>query len=295
MDIRILQIQIKIVIFLGLFLVCNESHSTPPPEYPEDDWPSLSALLEDKNLPITWRDSRGRTISYYYLLYGSEDMAIRQIKKTKKAGNLTDSDVDRLLGAAIYANAQSAARFLLSVRNPKSKISLSESGALIQAASLGRLEMMRLLLNAKVNLYGSVGGDDAFETAFYSGESNAANLLVDSGLDISRYKDKKRRDKLFSYAISAGRRESLELLKRNSFDFNFRYENGDTLLANIIQTNASDKLAEIAVLFGSNPCNVNAKGETAKQLVERVHAKTIEYSRPKYISLYEGEFSCKRK
>lgn len=139
------------------------------------------------------------------------------------------------------------------------------------------------------------GGGDAFETAFYSGESNAANLLVDSGLDISRYKDKKRRDKLFSYAISAGRRESLELLKRNSFDFNFRYENGDTLLANIIQTNASDKLAEIAVLFGSNPCNVNAKGETAKQLVERVHAKTIEYSRPKYISLYEGEFSCKRK
>lgn len=158
MDIRILQIQIKIVIFFGLFLVGIESHSTPPPEYPADDWPSLSALLEDKNLPITWRDSRGRTISYYYLLYGSEDMAIRQIKKAKKAGNLTDSDVDRLLGAAIYANAQSAARFLLSVRNPKSKISLSESGALIHAASLGRLEMMRLLLNAKVNLYVSIGG-----------------------------------------------------------------------------------------------------------------------------------------
>lgn len=285
---------IRVVIFLCLISVSVKAFSAAPPHYPENDWHALSTLLADKYLPMSWHDDMGRPIEFYQLKYGSEATAIRQIKAKKRKGKLSDKHIDTLLAVAIESNAQSAANYLIRIRNPQSKISLSESGALIWAATFGRLEMVRMLIHEKVDLYASNGGNDAFEAAFYFGQCNVANLLVDSGLDPSRYKSKNRTGKLFFYAIDAGNSDCLSLLKTHSFDFHFLDDRGDSLLAYIIEQNASEKLADLVVLFGADPCKVNALGETAQQLVERIHAKTIQQSRPKYVSLYDGrESACK--
>lgn len=154
--------------------------------------------------------------------------------------------------------------------------------------------MVRMLIREKVDLYASNSSNDAFEAAFYFGQCNVANLLVDSGLDPTRYKSKNRNGKLFFYAIDAGNSDCLVLLKTHSFDFNFRDDRGDSLLAYIIEQNASEKLADLVVLFGADPCKVNALGETAQQLVERVYVNTIDKARSKYVSLYDGrESACK--
>lgn len=275
-----------------LFLVVGGiglASATTPDVSPEDDWQKLSALLADRTVSADWRDSHGHSIVYLQLLYGSEQAAVDYLQSDKPRKIRMEGN-DRLMSAAIRVGSQRVVSALLSGGETPNSIAANNESPLMQATSLGRLEIMRMLLRAGAEIDYSINlgrRRAAVHEALEHGETRALHLLIDAGLNLDRYRKEQSTDSLIFSAIVGGSPSSLHVLYENSFAMNGPHLNGETPLTFAVSTSASRQMVQALLGHGADPCMANASGETAVRLATESDLRAAA-NELKYADLFEG-------
>lgn len=253
---------------------------------PEGDWRQLSALLAKSDIDPAWRDYRGRTLVYFYLRYGSEDLALSVLEASSRSTARMEGD-QRLLDLAIREGSQRLVRRMLELGEMPNAITALDQSPLIIAASLGRLEILRLLIKAGANVEYRLRGFSAAKAALGAGQERAFRYLAEAGFDLKAERAVMDGENLIFYAIAGNSVGAVLALDEAGFDVNRPRRNGLSPLLYSLQQRKADALIEVLLDIGANACEKDAKGRNALQLARGARADRVQLLDPRYEELLE--------
>ncbi|MBC3910587.1 ankyrin repeat domain-containing protein [Undibacterium umbellatum] len=262
------------------------------PRYPEDDWEALSKILNDKTIPVTWKDSHGNSIVDFHMKYGSEDTAVNYLKRATLQ-ELSLIKAGDLLNAAAWYGSQQIVQVLLNrgvSPNPKMPFI---SAPLMSASSRGNLEIMRMLIRAKADVMArSKYGRDALFIALEMGQFRALNLLLDNGVNLEWYKKSGNNGAIIFTAINGKSKDVVNLLLRNGFNPNVFNELDETPLVHAIRRNAGINIIVLLLNSGADECLPTRDGKLPREVVAELSDIEEPWKR-EYVHIFKKECQIK--
>ncbi|MBC3874316.1 ankyrin repeat domain-containing protein [Undibacterium flavidum] len=262
-----------ICIFTAIFLLSTPALATAPNSeacHQSSNWTAIKIALHDKKISPKWRDGCGRSLILLNVLYGSESAAIKHFYRAKKLNIFVDNE-QIIMKMAIKQNLQRFVSVILKNGESSNSIDKKDYSPLMVAASVGNLEMMRLLINSGAKLYYEpYENQNAINFALKNGSPYAFDLLVDSGVKLSYHRQQKNEGELIFSAINGNNLSALNVLLKHGFNLNIKNNDGDTPLLFAIGNSASRSIVEQLLNLGADECLKNLKEETAKQINDRL-------------------------
>ncbi len=263
----------SVALVLGLFAALPVVASVPYPAPLE--WEDIAKILKDSTLPMSWQDSRGNSIIYYHLHFGTEADAARLIQ-------LANSQRVRIRDrqALAYFSAMNGKEFALReliAGGVSPNAAPGEDSLLMAAAREEHLGIMRLLIasGADVNYrtrsaIDPDGLSDAATSALSTGKDHAARLLFSSGYSPTRSGPAQTRE-LFFAAIAGGSAHAVRHLLENFNLIDIVDSRGETPLTFAVAAGTTDAVISELLLRGADPCKRNKANESVEELLDRLN------------------------
>jgi ankyrin repeat protein len=181
---------------------------------------------------------------------------------------------ERLMDVAIRMGSQSVVRTLLDLGESPNAISEQEDSPLMLAASMGRLEIMRMLITSGANVAYAVAGGrkrTAGHEALERGEVRAFLVLLDTGFPVRDYRVSNADNLIFS-AIAGESVGAIRVLHENGFDFNEPRAAGRNPLTFAVENKSTREIVANLLLHGASPCGRDEKGDTAVSLTQSLRS-----------------------
>lgn len=237
---------------------------------PIAEWNEIRKLLVNQSVSPEWKDSLGYSAAYYHLIYGSEQRAEKLILESRRRGIWIEGQHDRLLEIAIRQNSQ---RVVAALIKQGDSVSVDRFGfsPMQLAAALGRLEIVRMLLQARADPFckGCLG-QSPVEMALTHGHWRVVILMRDFGTNVQKYlKDENQRELVFR-AIDGKSLESLIMLDKMGFSLTQQNIDGLTPFEYSLSTNAPDQIVDFFFMREKDFCAKNKNGKKILDVISKI-------------------------
>ncbi|WP_256081314.1 ankyrin repeat domain-containing protein [Massilia sp. YIM B04103] len=256
-----------LILTSGVFAQRNDNAQAADPIA---EWSDIQKLLVNQSISPEWRDCRGYSAAYYHLIYGSEQRAEQLILESRRIGIWIEGEHDRLLEIAIRQNSQ---RVVAALIKHGDSVSVDRFGfsPMQLAAALGRLEIVRMLLQAGADPFckGCLG-QSPVEMALTYGHWRVVLLMRDSGVNIQNYLRDKNQWQLVFRAIDGKSLEGLIMLDKLGFSLIQQNIDGLTPFEYALLTNAPDQIIDFFFMREKNFCAKNKKGNRMLNVISKI-------------------------